>query len=197
MILLSYPCFFEEFQNKFKEQLYLADSTKMNEQVKDCKLVIFTGGSDINPAKYNEKDSNSSWYDSERDEMEYELLSMALSYNKPILGSCRGVQLINVFFGGTLYQHIDWRHSQAPFQWQSNILESLFPRTNSLHHQGIKDLAPDFIPIGNTPDKLTEAIFNPRLQILGFQFHPELIESPFWTRMVNPVQFYNELEDDL
>jgi putative glutamine amidotransferase len=196
MILLSYPCFFDEFQNKFKERLYLADSSKLEEQTKNSKLVIFTGGSDINPQRYGEKADNS-YYDSDRDEMEYELLSMALSLKKPILGTCRGLQLLNVFFGGTLYQNITWGHNNREFEWQSRILESLFPRTNSLHHQGIKDLAENFLPIGNTFDRLTEAIFDPRQLILAFQFHPELITSPFWEKMNNPIQFYNELEDDL
>jgi len=122
---------------------------------------------------------------------------LAVKYRKPILGTCRGLQLINVFFGGTLYQDIDWCHTQAGFEWGSKILEKIFPETNSMHHQGIKQLASGFYPLGNTKDKLTEAIFHPKLKILGFQFHPELIYSEFWNKILEPENFYKELEKEL
>ena len=196
MILLSYPCFFGQFQDKFEEKLVLLKSKNMEEQVKDSTLVIFTGGEDVNPSLYGEGNIYSEYFNG-RDSMEYDLLTLSLRYKKPILGTCRGLQLINVFFGGTLYQDITWGHSNAMFKWRSKILSGLFPLTNSMHHQGIKTLATDFIPLGNTSDELIEAIFQPKLNILAFQFHPELIHSEFWKKMLDPINFYKELETEL
>jgi len=195
MILLSYPCFFSSFQDKFNERIYLLHHKGIEEQVKNSRLVIFTGGEDLNPLRYKEK-SIDSYYNDERDILEYELMGFALKHRKPILGTCRGLQLINVFFGGTLHQNITWNHTQIEFEWYSKTLKSLFPFTNSMHHQGIKELAPDFYSLGNTRDKLIEAIFCPRLRILGFQFHPELIKSDFWMKMLNPEIFYDLLEEE-
>ncbi|HBY20792.1 MAG TPA: hypothetical protein DEG71_07260 [Clostridiales bacterium] len=196
MILLSNPCFFSSFQDKFKEKLFLLDEGNIENQVRGANLIIFTGGEDLNPVRYGEKNLGS-YYNNKRDFLEYELMTLAIRYKKSILGTCRGLQLINIFFGGTLHQDIAWKHSQINFNWGSNILKELFPHTNSLHHQGIKDLAPDFYSLGNTTDNLIESIFCPRLKCLGFQFHPELIKSPFWERIIKPELFYKELEDEL
>jgi putative glutamine amidotransferase len=193
-VLLSYSCFEDSFRNKFKDPVDMLEEKEMEKQVKESDLIIFTGGSDIDPKRYKEVDETFDYYDNKRDAIEYDLMSTALAFNKPIIGTCRGLQLINVFFGGTLHQDIIWYHSNHNFKWKSNILKDFFPRTNSMHHQGIKLLAKEFTNLGETDDGLVECIFNSKLKILAFQFHPELINSKFWEEITNPDVLFKQLE---
>lgn len=196
MILVSYPCFYTQFANKFDVPVkLLLENEPIGEQVSKANVIIFSGGEDLNPYLYGEA-NKSSGYNPERDAMEYSLLASAIQQKKYILGTCRGLQLINVFFGGTLYQDISIHHTNTGFIWRSKILESMFPVTNSMHHQGINQLASDFIPLGFTRDNLIEAIFSSELRTLAFQFHPELIASPFWKRMENPESLYRDIEEE-
>ena len=123
-----------------------------------------------------------------RDDFELALYAAAIKSGKPILGICRGVQLINVAEGGSLYQHIDG-HSQeesGTVQTQKVILEKNNPlyemsggaecvMVNTFHHQAVKRIAEGFLPMAWSEQGICEAIYNPDHKFLmGVQWHPEI-----------------------
>jgi putative glutamine amidotransferase len=158
--------------------------------------LVLEGGSDVWPGSYGEEPLDERWRgDRVRDEYEKALLQAFASRGKPVLGVCRGLQLMNVAFGGTLLQDIDTqrpgevRHRDAGL-YDRNVHEvEFFPGTrlaevfsglssatvNSVHHQAIKDLAPGFVVEARCPrDGLIEAIRRPgRPYMAAVQWHPE------------------------
>lgn len=136
-----------------------------------------------------------------RDRMEMELLTQVMEAGKPILGICRGIQLINVALGGDIYQDIPSQteslfpiaHSQ-PFSYaypshhvsvaEGSLLSGItgdasFIEVNSMHHQAVRTTAPGLIPCGFAPDGLIEALEKPDYPfLLGVQWHPEYLWKP-------------------
>lgn len=158
--------------------------------------VIFTGGGDIEPARYNGVPHEQvSYVDHERDHSEINLLEQALSQGTPFLGICRGLQVINVALGGDLYTHVLDQHPGAlqhscfpqnppgfrahmvdiqPNTILAQILGTSQTEVNSLHHQGIRSLAPDVVPLASAPDGLVEAVQVPGNPFgIAVQWHPE------------------------
>lgn len=152
-------------------------------------LIVFTGGEDVNPMYYRQKPSPNCYYNSERDEREFEVFNL-IKHNmikpKKILGICRGVQLLNVGFGGTLVMDIHTTYGKShpgshPILWSEKIpLAELLPVVNSLHHQGISK-------IGQT----TSA------RILAIEPNTRIIEAICWHDMYFGVQFHPELFRDI
>lgn len=148
--------------------------------------IVFSGGEDLNPAWYGETVLNETvQVDSLRDYSDSLLARAALSCGKPILGICRGEQLMNVILGGSLYQDIP---SQLPHNSghgggarhkigleEGSTLAQIFGldslEVNSFHHQGVKVPAPGIRITARGDDGFVEA-FETR-QILAVQFHPE------------------------
>jgi putative glutamine amidotransferase len=162
--------------------------------------LLLTGGADIDPARFGEAEVHPRTYDilPDRDEAEIELTRGALSREIPILGICRGIQVLNVAMGGTLYQDVPdqfsaeiahRQHEEAiPADEPGHIINvapnSLLERTygegpigvNSFHHQAVKDLADGLVASGTSEDGLIEAVESPdRAFVLGVQWHPELM----------------------
>ena len=162
--------------------------------------LILTGGADIDPARFGDEEIHPKTYDilPDRDEAEIELTRGALSRDMPILGICRGVQVLNVAMGGTLYQDVpdqfsaDIEHRQheesipadEPGHSVNVTAGSLLERTygespigvNSFHHQAVKAVAPGLVASGASEDGLIEAIESPEHAfVLGVQWHPELM----------------------
>ncbi|HBM15042.1 MAG TPA: gamma-glutamyl-gamma-aminobutyrate hydrolase [Lentisphaeria bacterium] len=157
--------------------------------------IIFTGGDDINPLSYREEPHHKLRNVVPiRDDYEFKLLKIAHLKKIPVLGICRGLQLINVFFGGTLYQDNSLkensyiRHSQArgfdflehtvtitKESWLNSFLGGTII-TNSYHHQSIKDLAKGFKITAQSKDGLIEAIESTAKDFFcaGVQWHPEM-----------------------
>lgn len=161
-----------------------------------CDGLVLTGGNDIDPALYGETVLNDTVVIApERDAGEPRLCELALRRNLPILGICRGMQILNVYFGGTLYQDL-------PSQVDSTVTHSMekpYHRTchnclltagsplfeltgqtqidvNSHHHQAVKDVAPGFQVMGRCGDGVIEAIWKPDAVFLwAVQWHPEKI----------------------
>lgn len=158
--------------------------------------LVLEGGSDMWPGSYGEAPLRPEWSgDRVRDEYEIALTRAFVARSKPVLGVCRGLQVLNVAFGGTLYQDIATqvpgalKHRDAALYDQhfhaiefvaGTRLASLYSGTaratvNSVHHQAIKDLAADFTVEARCPeDGLVEAFrWNGPSYVAGVQWHPE------------------------
>ena len=160
-----------------------------------CDGLLLTGGEDVDPSWYGAEPSpHLSPPSQERDLFELALFAVARQRGLPILGICRGIQLINVALGGTLFQdlpserpgRVDHSPSVArdartheirlePGSRAAAALETLRPTVNSVHHQAIKDLAPGLVATGWSEDGLIEtAESGPGAPwILAVQWHPE------------------------
>jgi putative glutamine amidotransferase len=158
--------------------------------------ILFTGGGDIRTDLFNgTPHPRVGEVDDERDSLELPLLRTAAEDGKPFLGICRGLQVTNVALGGTLYTHIADQHPGAQrHDWYPDIPRNYLAhpvrveegsrmahifgepllQVNSLHHQGIKALAPALKPVAYAPDGIIEAVELPG-HPYGFavQWHPE------------------------
>ena len=171
--------------------------------------VLIPGGFDVDPARYGEaRDPKLEAVDEALDALEYTVLDHAREAGLPVLGICRGMQILNVYHGGSLYQDIPayytsdspvvhrrqldlwvYRHAADCFHDVSIEKGSLLHRllgvdalaVNSLHHQGVKKLAPGFRVTARTADGFVEAMEHTGGRfVVGTQFHPEklLADTP-------------------
>ena len=157
------------------------------------KGVLFSGGGDIS-LKYFEGEDHPKidGVDDDRDVTELTLLKRSVDDGKPFLAICRGIQVMNVALGGTLYTHIpdqvttDLQHDQDEFTTLAHVVNidedsqmaEIFGETllqvNSLHHQGLKDVASPLKVVGHAPDGVIEAVELPDHPYgIGVQWHPE------------------------
>jgi putative glutamine amidotransferase len=160
--------------------------------------LMLQGGADIAPASYGEDPLHPDWRgDGVRDRYEIELFNAFVEKAKPVLGICRGCQLINVALGGTLYQDIA---SQLPhainhrdadkYERNFHALEFVEPSTladlypgrqnaiiNTIHHQAVKRLGHDLVVEAvSLPDRIIEAVrWTGPSYVLGVQWHPEFL----------------------
>jgi len=157
--------------------------------------LVLQGGADVSPQTYSESPTRPEWSgDRARDLYELELLHEFVEAGKPVLGVCRGCQLINVAFGGSLYQdvatnvpealahvHTDYdAHRHAIEFPPGSSLGKMFPKANrpvvnSIHHQAVKELGRDVrIEAVSYPDGIVEAIRYDKADfVMGLQWHPE------------------------
>jgi putative glutamine amidotransferase len=159
--------------------------------------LILQGGSDMSPHSYGEEPLQPEWAgDPVRDAYEMELLHEFIEVRKPVLGICRGAQLINVAMGGTLYQDLPTqkpgplqhlsdaydRHSHAVRFVEDGLLARLYPEVDpatlhvvSVHHQAVRTLGRDLAVDAVCPeDGVIEALRGTgRNFVLGLQWHPE------------------------
>lgn len=153
--------------------------------------IMFTGGSDVDPALYGEQPHATAYVKPERDTAELVLMRAALASDLPLLGICRGMQLMAVAYGGRLHQHLPdvFGHNlhrpvsgpkfgQHPVHLQpgSRCQQMLGAAVvvNSFHHQGVREPG-GLTPTGWCPDDgLIEAVEDPtRSFAVGVQWHPE------------------------
>lgn len=166
----------------------VGDESIVRDYVEMIDKLILTGGQNVHPQFYGEKKTiESDDYNLVRDEFELALLKEALRQNKPIMAICRGVQLVNVAFGGTLHQEIEGHWQGLPFGTshsiktvEGSVVAKLFGKesqVNSVHRQSIKDLAPNFRVTAVDPrDQTIEAIESiDEHRIIGLQWHPEFL----------------------
>ncbi|MBP6755700.1 MAG: gamma-glutamyl-gamma-aminobutyrate hydrolase family protein [Bacteroidia bacterium] len=168
--------------------------------LKNCDAVVFTGGIDMDPIEKIEYANAPKEFNLARDQFEMAVLEKTLEARKPILGICRGLQLINVYLGGTL--HLDNGETKNkvhkkeaedkihPIQVEKNslfysIVKQEIGEVNSAHHQSIDKLGLGLKAVAHTEDGVIEVIEskNPEEQfLLAVQWHPERmsdLESPF------------------
>lgn len=152
---------------------------------------VITGGHDIDPVLYAAAPEVTPKYDPERDALESAVIDRALANGLPLLGICRGAQLLNVRLGGNLFQELRSRRKHTSNRWTvlplktlcvepSTGLERLFgsdrARINSLHNQGIDRLGKGLVVAGRDLDGIIQAIESPTHPCLrGVQWHPEFL----------------------
>ena len=174
----------------------LAENDELEYLISTIDGLILTGGDDIDPALFGESILNDTvQLCPERDRAEYAVLDLAVKRDVPILGICRGVQVMNVYFGGTLYQDIPAQLPHCP----GHSMEKPDHRTchdcrvtpgsplakwtgceiiqvNSHHHQSVKAVAPGCEIMGCCSDGIVEAIWKPDAAfVCAVQWHPEKI----------------------
>jgi len=158
-----------------------------------CSGLLFPGGEDVDPAFYNEEpDAKLGVFRPEIDKFSFFCAEYALNCNMPVFGICKGMQLLNVAKGGSLYQDMSLRNEPSILHSQSyspsylahsveispgSILEKILGggkiRVNTMHHQAVKDLGEGLTASAFAPDGIMEAFENEEGSIVAVQWHPE------------------------
>lgn len=177
--------------------------------VEACDGFLFVGGPDIEPWRYGQELLPACGPQNKaRDAMEWKLLEAALAADKPILGVCRGIQILNTVLGGTLYQDIPSQYKttlshampEPPYNRRAHgfrVVEGTplaeLPACediNSRHHQAILDLAPGLEVMGYAEDGIIEAVWMPEKRFVwAVQWHPEA----FWEEEGLHLELFRQL----
>lgn len=160
--------------------VYLPTATTARHVLPRVDALVLSGGVDIEPTRYGGRiGPTTPPLDPARDEVEFGLLADALELDLPTLAICRGLQLVNVFLGGTLHEHLAdhavGRDHEIVIEPASLLSELHGASTvvNSLHHQGVDRLGTGLVATGHAVDGVVEAIELPGSPLLGVQWHPE------------------------
>ena len=177
---------------------YIEDVAVIQRLVEGCDGFLFTGGGDIDPRYYGEAMRETCGTPTPaRDTLELALFAEAVRTDKPILGICRGIQVLNVALGGTLYQDIPSeidgaiahrKPEEDPPLHEVNVLpgtplahiaNGARMTVNTYHHQAVKALGAGLQTMATADDGVIEAVYLPGERYLrGYQWHPErLVES--------------------
>jgi putative glutamine amidotransferase len=180
----------------------LGDSRAIEALLDGLDGLLLSGGSDLDPSYYGEKPVPELGDTvPERDRFEMRLLGYALRRGMPVLGICRGLQVLNVALGGTLYQDLPSQmdhpvllgHRQETPKWEpthevkvdggsqvAEIMASDELKVNSYHHQAVKDLAYGLVAVAHAPDGVVEAVEWGDLSqwwLVGVQWHAEAMRD--------------------
>jgi putative glutamine amidotransferase len=190
---------------------------KLRDYARELDGLVLQGGSDVSPTSYGETPLRPEWNgDKIRDEYEIELTHEFMLEKKPVLGICRGAQLINVAMGGTLYQDIPTQRPDAQVHRNGELydqtfhevdfvpnsgLANLYPGTTTarivtLHHQAAKDLGKNLtVEAWSTGDKIAEALrWQGDSYVFGVQWHPEF-QDPSRQDLLGTKPILNEFLD--
>ena len=173
-----------------------SDAVDVEQVLSICDGLVLTGGPDVEPRRYGEETlPECGEIQTFRDELEFRLLDKALESDMPVLGVCRGEQVLNVFCGGTLYQDLATQlpetinHAmEPPFEvpchrvkliegepLRALLGEDTIP-VNSIHHQAVRRVAPTLVSFAESLDGVVEGIWMPDKRFVwGVQWHPEWI----------------------
>ena len=176
--------------------LQLTRDADVNDLVALLDGLVLSGGADIDPAQYGaEPHPRLGEIDPGRDEFELALLGAARAKEIPILGICRGAQLVNVAHGGTLRQHVELSEGSGHPNWlvpgntishdvicvEGSLIASLIgPQrgVNSLHHQTLDHIGDGLVVTARADDGVVEAVESTSEPILAVQWHPEMLGGP-------------------
>ncbi len=153
--------------------------------VYSCCGLVLPGGGDIDPPFFGQKNRGSRQIDRELDCLQFAMLDAFLALGKPVLGICKGMQIINVAFGGSICQHLPHAELHA-YDNGDRIHMTLLPENtflfrlygpgcvvNSAHHQGVDRIGQCLDAIQYGPDLVVEALCHQTLPVFGVQWHPE------------------------
>ncbi|HYM49063.1 MAG TPA: gamma-glutamyl-gamma-aminobutyrate hydrolase family protein [Candidatus Limnocylindrales bacterium] len=183
----------------------LQDQDRLQAIYRRLDGMVFPGGEDVAPQAYREQPINGlNEVEPVRDRVELTLARWAIRDDLPLLGICRGHQLLNVALGGSLYQDLRFqgatdvdhsgkdgrardalmhRVSLDPQSRLAQLIDETVVEVNSLHHQGVKQAAPGLSITGRSPDGVIEALESPDHRFLiTVQWHPEEIASLDWVQ---------------
>ncbi len=174
--------------------LPVLDGADAQEVLSSLDGLLLTGGGDIAAAFYREEPAREAYgVDAARDAWELALAAAARTAGLPVLGVCRGAQVLNVAAGGTLIQHLPVRTDEPHREYErdretvhrvevepGSLLAAITGQrsfgVNSLHHQAVANVGPSLRPVAWAPDGVIEAVeSNDDRPLLGVQWHPELI----------------------
>lgn len=155
--------------------------------------IVLPGGADVNPRHYGQENKGSVDIDDELDTFEFALIEKAVSRRLPIFGICRGLQLVNIYFGGTLIQDLDNKelHCWVDQKDRSHIVHTDKDsfvygayhksdiRVTSAHHQAIDALGEGLVAVAAAEDNIIEAVQHRTLPIYCVQWHPERMSLAF------------------
>lgn len=174
-----------------------------------CDGFLFVGGPDIEPWRYGQELLPECGHQNiQRDAMEWKLMEAALAADKPVLGICRGIQVLNAVLGGTLYQDIPSQYetelahqmTEPPYNRIAHpfrvvegtpLAESPLPEgVNSRHHQAILELAPGLEIMAYASDGIIEAVRMPEKKFVwAVQWHPEA----YWEEAGMNLELFKKL----
>lgn len=179
----------ENYQNALcKNQVTGVIST----EIPDLRFIdglLLPGGGDIEPAFFGQENMGSKNIDVFIDQIQFSALTMFVLLKKPVLGICKGLQIINTYFGGDIIQDLPTAQTHSyiekdqfhPTQIEKgSYLEKLYGTSltvNSAHHQGIGRLGKDLFSVQKSKDGVIEGITHESLPIYGVQWHPERMED--------------------
>ncbi len=191
---------------------FTQDTDLLDAILERCDGILLSGGPDLDARLFGEDNLPSNGEISPcRDFLEIHIAKKAIEGNKPVLGVCRGIQVMNVAMGGSIYQDIHsqiknreiLKHSQNAPKWYPTHIVKLEEGTrlrecfgignldvNSFHHQAVKDAAPGFKVTSTAHDGIIEAIeFSCNKFAVGVQWHPELM----WQKDDRHLRLFEEL----
>ncbi len=150
--------------------------------------ILLPGGADVHPSRYGHEPEGSV-YESDRDELELVLLQGALNRDMPVLGVCRGLQILNVAAGGTLHQDVP-EHSRYDIPVVDHVhdvsistgsrLAEIYGNSlgvNTLHHQTVDEVGSDLTVTATAPDGTVEGLEMVGRDVIAVQWHPEMLEG--------------------
>lgn len=158
--------------------------------------VLLSGGADLEPALYGQEPDGNGAYEPRRDTMELALLAGAWQRGLPVLGICRGLQVVNVAAGGSLHQHVaahacfdvapDSRVHPVSFEpgttladlYRDQIGDRDEVSVNSLHHQTVDRVGPGLQVAARSDDGAVEGLESDDGVVLAVQWHPEMLQEP-------------------
>ncbi|GEK28702.1 gamma-glutamyl-gamma-aminobutyrate hydrolase family protein [Furfurilactobacillus siliginis] len=175
--------------------LPIGDPTLADTYIGHVDALLLTGGQDVSPRLYGEDPlPQNGLNDWQRDQFESALIKGAVAAHKPILGICRGLQIINATLGGTNFQDLATQvntpigHNQYPTAWGTptqkimttpdSLLNEIWGDTgfvNTFHHQAVATPAPGLTVTATASDGVVEAMEDSRRKIIAVQFHPEMM----------------------
>ena len=155
--------------------------------------LLLPGGGDVHPRHYGQANVHCGNIDEALDELQFKVLDAFVRARKPVLGVCRGHQLVNVYFRGTLFQHLDAAGEHTKRDGADNVhatrvepdsrlfpIYGINPTVNSAHHQGVDRPGDGLRVVQRAADGVVEALEHGSLPILCVQWHPERMRDKFW-----------------
>ncbi len=176
------------YENALRKLQIPFATTQNPEEAALASHLILPGGGDITPAFFGQQNAGSRNIDTELDILQIQALSLFMEQKKPVLGICKGLQIINVHQGGTITQDIDTAdtHKWAGRDKYHHVYHSGLSRTdffyqlygsgtrvNSAHHQAANKLGQNLAVVCRAGDNIIEGIMHTKLPVIAVQWHPE------------------------